>query len=45
VITPALKGRDGPVIRAGACTNCGRCVDVCHKDVFRFTLRFDQRRD
>jgi ferredoxin-type protein NapH len=45
VITPALKGGDSPVIRAGACTNCGRCVDVCHKDVFRFTLRFDQRRD
>ena len=45
VITPALKGQDSPVIRAGACTNCGRCVDVCHKDVFRFTLRYDQRRD
>ena len=43
VIRPALKGADkglGPVILAANCTNCGRCVDVCGKDVFRFDLRF-----
>lgn len=45
VITPALKGAGSPVIRSGACTNCGRCIDVCRKDVFRFVVRFDQRRD
>jgi ferredoxin-type protein NapH len=43
VIRPALKGEAkgiGPVILSGACTNCGRCIDVCSKDVFRFGLRF-----
>lgn len=45
VINPALKGADkgrGPVITSGDCTNCGRCIDVCAEDVFRFGLRFDQ---
>lgn len=43
VIRPALKGADkgvGPVIVAANCTNCGRCIDVCSKDVFRFGTRF-----
>lgn len=43
VIKPALKGEGqgiGPVITAGDCTNCGRCIDVCSKDVFDFGLRF-----
>jgi ferredoxin-type protein NapH len=22
------------------CTNCGRCIDVCDKDVFSFGTRF-----
>jgi ferredoxin-type protein NapH len=42
VIRPALKGeKDGssPVILASDCTNCGRCIDICSKDVFRFGLR------
>lgn len=41
VIKPALKGVGGagPVITAGACTNCGRCIDVCAPGVFRFGLR------
>jgi len=47
VIRPALKGyiqkNDteliGPVITASNCTNCGRCIDVCAKDVFHFGLR------
>ncbi len=46
VIPPALKPKDSlatPVITAGACTNCGRCIDVCNRDVFAFTLRFDRR--
>jgi ferredoxin-type protein NapH len=46
VITPALKGaRMGasPVILSRDCTNCGRCIDVCSQDVFRFTHRFDRR--
>ncbi len=43
VIPPALKGERrnlGPVITAGACTNCGRCIDVCSKEVFEFGTRY-----
>lgn len=46
VIAPALRGADkgvGPVIVSGDCTNCGRCIDVCSKQVFRFGTRFDNR--
>lgn len=46
VITPALRGGDthvGPVILSGDCTNCGRCIDVCAKDVFTFDFRFNNR--
>ncbi|MBI2314014.1 MAG: quinol dehydrogenase ferredoxin subunit NapH [Betaproteobacteria bacterium] len=46
VIRPALKGEQqgiGPVILPGACTNCGRCIDVCSKDVFSFAPRFAHR--
>ena len=42
VIRPALKGEGkgvGPVILAPNCTNCGRCIDVCSKEVFKFGLR------
>lgn len=42
VITPPLRGAEtgtGPVILSGDCTNCGRCIDVCAKDVFAFDLR------
>ncbi|MFC1673513.1 quinol dehydrogenase ferredoxin subunit NapH [Pseudomonadota bacterium] len=44
VISPALRGAQtgvGPVIQSGFCTNCGRCIDVCAKDVFAFDLRFN----
>lgn len=44
VIRPALKGESkgiGPVILGSNCTNCGRCIDVCSKDVFTFGLRFN----
>jgi ferredoxin-type protein NapH len=43
VIKPALKGAKhghGPVILDSACTNCGRCIDVCSQDVFAFGSRF-----
>lgn len=42
VIRPALKGLNGtpPLILESNCTNCGRCIDVCSKDVFRFGTRF-----
>ena len=42
VIKPALKGAKqnvGPAILSPNCTNCGRCIDVCSKGVFRFGLR------
>lgn len=48
VIKPALKGAArgaGPVILSPNCTNCGRCIDVCSKTVFRFGLRYDDRED
>jgi len=48
VIRPALKGADkgiGPVITSANCTNCGRCIDVCAKDVFRFGSRFGNHTD
>jgi len=47
VIRPALKGADkgiGPVITSGQCTNCGRCIDVCARDVFEFQSRFSKNR-
>ena len=45
VISPALKPKAGgsPVILAAECTNCARCIDVCSRNVFRFTTRFDHR--
>ncbi len=44
VIRPALKGvgQDHPLILDQDCTSCGRCVDVCGKDVFRITTRFNR---
>jgi len=43
VIRPALKAINniGPVIMSANCTNCGRCIDVCAKDVFHFGLRLN----
>ena len=44
VIKPALKGESkdiGPVIMSSDCTNCGRCIDICAEDVFKFDLRFN----
>ena len=44
VIKPALRGtkmENSPVILNINCTNCGRCIDVCDKNVFKFTNRFN----
>ncbi len=44
VLAPALRGEKdgrGPLILSGDCVNCGRCIDVCSEDVFRFTHRFN----
>ena len=43
VIRPALKAVNnaGPVILSANCTNCGRCIDVCARDVFHFGLRLN----
>ena len=43
VIRMPLKGASkgvGPMILSSDCTNCGRCIDVCAKDVFTFVSRF-----
>ena len=42
VIRMPLKGANkgvGPMIVSNNCTNCGRCIDVCAKDVFTFVPR------
>jgi len=46
VIIPVLKGRDsekdtGSIIMSSNCTNCGRCIDICGKEVFSFDHRFN----
>jgi len=42
VIKPVLKNTDNsPVITGINCTNCGRCIDVCDKNVFKVTNRFN----
>lgn len=38
VIKLPLKGSGSPAIRDSACTRCGRCVDVCSKQVFHFQI-------
>ncbi len=46
VIKPALKGEAkglGPVILDSDCTNCGRCIDVCDKDVFTLGTRWSRK--
>jgi ferredoxin-type protein NapH len=45
VIAPALKAAApaSPLVLSSACTNCGRCIDACSRNVFRFTTRLDHR--
>lgn len=41
VITQPLKGEAkgiSSVITSSQCTNCGRCIDVCAEDVFKFKV-------
>jgi ferredoxin-type protein NapH len=40
VIGPALHAPEGApsAIKDGDCTACGRCIDVCHKSVFAFSV-------
>jgi ferredoxin-type protein NapH len=41
VIRAPLKDGErgvGPVIASSQCSNCGRCIDVCSKDVFAFAV-------
>ncbi|XCN73134.1 MAG: quinol dehydrogenase ferredoxin subunit NapH [Candidatus Electrothrix aestuarii] len=41
VIRPALKGapESSPLILDKNCLNCGRCIDICPHNVFRFSRR------
>jgi ferredoxin-type protein NapH len=46
VITPPLRGEAkgvGPLINDVDCSKCGRCIDVCGKDVFRFRITLANR--
>ena len=48
ILKAPLKGAPagvGPVVLSPNCTNCGRCIDVCSKDVFFFSSRFHQSSD
>lgn len=48
VIRLPLKGAAkgvGPMILDSDCTSCGRCIDVCAKDVFTFVPRFAANQD
>jgi len=48
VIKLPLKGAKkgaSPIILSGNCTNCGRCIDVCSKDVFSLSTRFSPEPD
>ncbi|MES9945389.1 MAG: quinol dehydrogenase ferredoxin subunit NapH [Candidatus Thiodiazotropha sp.] len=48
VIKPALTGEAKgvtPVILASDCTNCGRCIDICAKDVFSYGGRHARLND
>ncbi len=43
VLKAPLFGADegsGSIIQSPNCTNCGRCIDVCSRDVFQFGTRF-----
>ncbi len=43
ILPPVLKGEQTgvpAVVLSGDCTNCGRCIDICAKDVFHFGTRF-----
>ena len=45
VLSPALFGKKdgiGPLVDEANCTNCGRCIDVCAKKVFKFGTRFNR---
>ena len=37
---PLKDGTASPVILSSQCTNCGRCIDICTKEVFAFGSRF-----
>ena len=46
VIAPALFPKDpdtSPLISNADCINCGRCIDFCEPEVFRFTHTFDRK--
>ncbi|GAA4648533.1 quinol dehydrogenase ferredoxin subunit NapH [Kistimonas scapharcae] len=46
ILPPALKGEAkglGPELIATDCTRCGRCIDVCARDVFEFRTRFSRQ--
>lgn len=37
VLQPVINKTDGQ-IKDGACTNCGRCIEVCDDDALRFSI-------
>jgi len=48
VISNPLKGAAkgySSLITSSQCTNCGRCIDVCAENVFRFDIRMPFKKD
>lgn len=44
ILKVPLKGAAlgaSPVVLSANCTNCGRCIDICSKEVFFFSSRFN----
>ncbi len=42
ILPPVLHPKSpevAPVVLSNVCTNCGRCIDICHVSVFRFGSR------
>jgi ferredoxin-type protein NapH len=36
-----IVGKKSDFIRGGACTNCGRCIEVCNDNAMKYSLKFD----
>ncbi len=48
ILPPVLKTHKKvipPVVLDSVCTNCGRCIDICHESVFEFGTRFEKKKE
>lgn len=40
----SIVGKKNDFIRSGACTNCGRCIEVCNDNALKYSLKFDLKK-